>query len=88
MTRMTAVLATLFFIISLVLGNLNTNKTDKGSEWENLTQPAQSKLSHSQRHLPSRAAISRSISSKLQYGNEAIAVVQSAEVVELVDTLP
>lgn len=42
MTRMTAVLATLFFIISLVLGNLNSNKTGKGSEWENLTAPAQS----------------------------------------------
>ncbi|MFH8133189.1 preprotein translocase subunit SecG [Pantoea osteomyelitidis] len=42
MTRMTAVLATLFFIISLILGNLNSNKTSKGSEWENLTAPAQS----------------------------------------------
>ncbi|MCU5773404.1 preprotein translocase subunit SecG [Erwiniaceae bacterium BAC15a-03b] len=41
MTRMTAVLATLFFIISLVLGNLNSNKTTKGSTWENLTAPAQ-----------------------------------------------
>lgn len=39
MTRMTGVLATLFFIISLVLGNLNTNKTSKGSEWDNLTAP-------------------------------------------------
>ena len=29
MTRMTAVLATLFFIISLILGNLNSNKTSK-----------------------------------------------------------
>ena len=38
MTRMTAVLATLFFIISLVLGNIN--KTNKGSEWENLSAPA------------------------------------------------
>lgn len=27
MTRMTALLATLFFIISLVLGNINSNKT-------------------------------------------------------------
>ena len=35
MTRMTALLATLFFIISLVLGNINSNKTNKGSEWEN-----------------------------------------------------
>lgn len=40
MTRMTGVLATLFFILSLVLGNLSTNKTSKGSEWENLSQPA------------------------------------------------
>ncbi|HBB4271522.1 TPA: preprotein translocase subunit SecG [Escherichia coli] len=37
MTRMTALLATLFFIISLVLGNINSNK---GSEWENLSAPA------------------------------------------------
>ena len=40
MTRMTAVLGTLFFIISLVLGNMNSNKTNKGSEWENLSAPA------------------------------------------------
>ena len=36
---MTALLATLFFIISLVLGNINSNKTNKGSEWENLSAP-------------------------------------------------
>ena len=30
MTRMTALLATLFFIISLVLGNINSNKTNNG----------------------------------------------------------
>lgn len=40
MTRMTAVLGTLFFIISLVLGNMNSNKTNKESEWENLSAPA------------------------------------------------
>ena len=28
MTRMTALLATLFFIISLVVGNINSNKTN------------------------------------------------------------
>ncbi|NUD78678.1 preprotein translocase subunit SecG [Escherichia coli] len=39
MTRMTALLATLFFIISLVLGNINSNKTNKDSEWENLSAP-------------------------------------------------
>ena len=32
MTRMTALLATLFFIISLVLGNINSNKTNKYKE--------------------------------------------------------
>ncbi|RPE04522.1 preprotein translocase subunit SecG [Candidatus Pantoea deserta] len=42
MTRMTGILAALFFIISLVLGNLNTNKTSQGSKWENLSAPAQS----------------------------------------------
>ncbi len=39
MTRMTGILAALFFIISLLLGNLNTNKTAKGSEWDNLSAP-------------------------------------------------
>jgi len=42
MTRVTAVLATLFFILSLVLGNLNGSHTKKGSEWDNLNQPVQS----------------------------------------------
>ena len=40
MTRMTGILAVLFFIISLILGNMSTNKSQKGSEWENLSQPA------------------------------------------------
>lgn len=47
MTRMTAVLATLFFIISLVLGNINSNKINKGSEWENLSAPAKSEQTQS-----------------------------------------
>ena len=40
MTRTTGILATLFFIISLLLGNINSNKTSKGSEWENLSAPS------------------------------------------------
>lgn len=40
MTRMTGILATLFFILSLVLGNLSANKSGTGSEWDNLSQPA------------------------------------------------
>ena len=42
MTRMTAVLTALFFVISLILGNLSTNQSKKGSEWENLGQPVKS----------------------------------------------
>lgn len=42
MTRMTALLATLFFVISLILGNISSNKSKKGSEWENLGQPVKS----------------------------------------------
>ncbi|AEF43582.1 preprotein translocase subunit SecG [Serratia plymuthica] len=42
MTRMTAILAALFFVISLILGNLSTNQSKKGSEWENLGQPVKS----------------------------------------------
>ncbi|MCX2956447.1 MAG: preprotein translocase subunit SecG, partial [Candidatus Regiella insecticola] len=40
MTRMTAILATLFFIVSLVLGNMNSKQHRQSSEWENLGQPA------------------------------------------------
>ncbi|RXJ73808.1 preprotein translocase subunit SecG [Veronia nyctiphanis] len=40
LTRMTAVFATIFFILSLVLGNLSTHNTKAGSEWEDLSQPA------------------------------------------------
>lgn len=39
MTRMTAILATLFFIISLILGNLTSNKSVTGSKWENIGEP-------------------------------------------------
>ena len=38
MTRTTAILATLFFIISLVLGNINSNKTSKPTGTERATE--------------------------------------------------
>ncbi|PWC15486.1 preprotein translocase subunit SecG [Brenneria roseae subsp. roseae] len=38
MTRMTAVLAALFFIISLVLGNMSSLQK-RGGAWDNLNQP-------------------------------------------------
>ncbi|UIP27430.1 preprotein translocase subunit SecG [Photobacterium sp. TLY01] len=41
LTRMTAIFATVFFAISLVLGNLSSKQADATSGWENLTAPAQ-----------------------------------------------
>ncbi|WP_440867308.1 preprotein translocase subunit SecG [Symbiopectobacterium purcellii] len=41
MTRMTVVLATLFFVLSLVLGNISSHQSKSGSKWYNLGQPAQ-----------------------------------------------
>ena len=46
MTRTTAILATLFFVISLILGNQTADKEAPVDEWQNLevpvTQPANS----------------------------------------------
>lgn len=42
LTRTTGILAALFFIISLVLGNLNSNKSHHGNKWDNLSGPAKS----------------------------------------------
>lgn len=39
MTKTTGILATLFFIISLSLGNLTANREKGGDEWENLEVP-------------------------------------------------
>ncbi|WP_410016515.1 preprotein translocase subunit SecG [Sodalis sp. C49] len=48
MTRVTAVLATLFFILSLVLGNLSGSHSQKGSEWDNLNQAPQAQKAPSE----------------------------------------
>ena len=39
MTRTTAILATLFFLISLTLGSITANKEKAVDEWENLEVP-------------------------------------------------
>ncbi|CDG23028.1 Protein-export membrane protein secG [Xenorhabdus poinarii G6] len=39
MTRMTAIFATLFIVISLILGNMTSNKTGSSSKWDNLGEP-------------------------------------------------
>ena len=40
MTRATAVLATLFFILSLVLGSMGNNRTKPAENWSDLSKPA------------------------------------------------
>lgn len=40
LTRLTGIMAALFFIISLLLGNLNSNKNHSGSKWDNLSAPS------------------------------------------------
>jgi len=42
MTRTTGILATLFFLISLVLGNLSANRESQGDDWTDLSAPASS----------------------------------------------
>jgi len=41
LTRTTAFLATLFFVISLLLGSMSSNKVKQSGEWENLQQTQQ-----------------------------------------------
>lgn len=41
MTKTTSILATCFFLISLVLGNLTANREKQGEEWENLEAPVE-----------------------------------------------
>ncbi|QCZ93627.1 preprotein translocase subunit SecG [Salinimonas iocasae] len=41
MTRTTAILATLFFLISLTLGNLTANRESPSDDWNNLEEPVQ-----------------------------------------------
>ena len=42
MTKTTTVLATVFFVLSIVLGNLTAGQIKQTDEWENLEAPAES----------------------------------------------
>ncbi|MGP1956825.1 MAG: preprotein translocase subunit SecG [Arsenophonus sp. NC-PE1-MAG3] len=44
-TQMTAIFATLFFVISLILANLSINKSVTRSEWENIGEPVKAEKS-------------------------------------------
>jgi preprotein translocase subunit SecG len=41
MTKTTTILATVFFVLSIVLGNLTAGQIKKTDEWENLEAPAE-----------------------------------------------
>ncbi|USH01968.1 preprotein translocase subunit SecG [Grimontia kaedaensis] len=41
LTRMTAIFATIFFILSLVLGNLTAKQTNAGGEYDDLSVPVE-----------------------------------------------
>ena len=47
LTRTTAILATLFFVISLILGNQTADKEKSVDEWQNLEVPASEQLTDS-----------------------------------------
>ncbi|QJR82477.1 preprotein translocase subunit SecG [Alteromonas pelagimontana] len=52
MTRTTGILATLFFLISLILGNLTANREKGGDEWENLEVPVQQETVPADQDVP------------------------------------
>jgi preprotein translocase subunit SecG len=52
MTKTTTVLATVFFVLSIVLGNLTTGQIKKTDEWENLEAPAKSVVVPAESDVP------------------------------------
>jgi preprotein translocase subunit SecG len=52
MTRTTAVLATLFFVISLTLGSIAANKEKAVDEWQNLEVPVSDSLPTNDSDVP------------------------------------
>lgn len=56
MTRSTAVLATLFFVISLTLGSIAANKEKAVDEWENLEIPVSDSLPVNESDVPVQSA--------------------------------
>ncbi|WP_296044437.1 preprotein translocase subunit SecG [uncultured Alteromonas sp.] len=52
MTRTTGILATLFFVISLVLGSITAKREQAPDEWENLEVPATQQAAPSDTDVP------------------------------------
>ncbi|UTV27258.1 preprotein translocase subunit SecG [Photobacterium atrarenae] len=52
LTRMTAICATVFFAISLVLGNISAEQAKETSSWEDLSAPATEQVAQPTENAP------------------------------------
>jgi len=52
MTKTTTTLATIFFVLSIVLGNLTTGQIKKSDEWENLSAPVATEAAPAESDVP------------------------------------
>ncbi|MCW8330044.1 preprotein translocase subunit SecG [Photobacterium sp. SDRW27] len=57
LTRMTAVCATVFFVISLVLGNISAKQAKETSGWEDLSAPATEQVVDKAESVPANSDI-------------------------------
>ncbi|MCW8092114.1 preprotein translocase subunit SecG [Alteromonas sp. ASW11-130] len=79
MTRTTGVLATLFFLISLILGNLSANRESAEDEWNNLEVPATQSESVIAEDIPSDSMATQPADSDVPVGNQTVSDVPVTE---------
>ncbi|ALO41858.1 preprotein translocase subunit SecG [Pseudoalteromonas phenolica] len=52
MTKTTTILATVFFVLSIILGNLTAGQIKKTDEWENLSAPVATEAAPTESDVP------------------------------------
>ncbi len=52
MTKTTTILATVFFVLSIILGNLTAGQIKKTDEWENLSAPVATEVAPTDSDVP------------------------------------
>jgi len=52
MTKTTTILATVFFVLSIILGNLTAGQIKKTDEWENLAAPVATEAAPAESDVP------------------------------------
>ncbi|TLX46153.1 preprotein translocase subunit SecG [Pseudoalteromonas phenolica] len=52
MTKTTTILATVFFVLSIILGNLTAGQIKKTDEWENLSSPIATEVAPTDSDVP------------------------------------